>query len=164
MPENKEQLDQLARQMIAQRGLPNSNENMTRMRQMLMNDPQMYEMALQSSQTSQPAQQRQVRTVDEMNAQIDAMLDSEGGNNNGDVQGVSEQSGQNGNTTEQPNETDAEAQAQSLVQEAQRVLQNAGNSTSDAQKLMQRMLSMPANNVRSSTIDQMADRMMERSE
>lgn len=164
MPESKEQLDQLAQKMIAQRGLPNSNENMTRMRNMLLNDPQMYDMALQSSQTSQPAQQRQVRTVDEMNAQIDAMLESEGGNDNGDVQGVSEQSGQNGNTAEQPNETDAEAQAQSLVQEAQRVLQNSGRNPDDVQKLMQRMLSTPTNAQRTSTVDQMADRMMERSE
>ena len=164
MPENKEQLDQLAQQMIAQRGLPNSNENMNRMRQMLMNDPQMYDMALQSSQTSNNNQQRQVRTMDDMNAQIDAMLESEEGDDNDNVQGVSKQSGQNGNATEQSNEADAEAQAQSLVQEAQRVLQNAGNSTSDTQKLMQPMLSMPANAQRTSTIDQMADRMMERSE
>lgn len=164
MPESKEQLDQLAQKMIAQRGLPTSNENMTRMREMLLSDPQAYDMAMQSTQTSNNEQQRQVNTVEEMNAQIDAMLDSEEDTNDDNVQGVPEQSGQNGNTAQQSNETDAEAQAQSLVQEAQRVLQNAGNSAGDTQKLMQRMLSTPPNAQRSSTIDQMADRMMERSE
>ena len=138
MPEvvNPTELHQLARRVVEAQGAPMTNENVSRARNLLASDSEVYSRAIQQYMPGFEGQKRGPdtgprATMEEFNTKLDEVLIGEG--ETSDVsQRVQQQPGANGQAAELSSQQNPQAQTQGVVQEAASVLQQSGNRTGTA--------------------------------
>ena len=139
MPEvvNPTELHQLARRVVEAQGAPMTNENVSRARNLLASDSEVYSRAIQQYMPGFEGQKRGPdtgprATMEEFNTKLDEVLIDEGEATSDVSQRVQQQPGANGQAAELSSQQNPQAQAQGVVQEAAGVLQQSGNRTGTA--------------------------------